>query len=755
MKITNLSKTYHNKSGDVLALDSIDLNIESNGMTFILGPSGSGKSTLLAILAGRIKDYSGEVTLDGSLYYLTQEIELIPYFSIVQNLSLISNDKNKIRDLIKKYNLEEVKNKKVRYLSLGQKKRVQFIKIELLNPDIILCDEVTAALDFDNATIVMNTLKELSKERIVIFVTHDLNLAHDYADRIIKIESAKIIDDQIIHNTSTHTLNISQKRISFSYYLRYLFYKLTSRPLHNLVSLLLIILSFFIIYTSINLFSHTLGQNEYLDSFRFAQNVIVSKSKAYDDKMLDEYMHYLVDQNEITRIINKYLYDEETQEMEEIIVDQEYYEKMDYEEKLAYIYGDYYAYSKKEFKLSFSYDYFFPEFDTYSIKDIKEIINSSSDIMAYESFFTNQYLSLTLDQDVSKLRDLDEKIYTTSVYTTYFADDTEIEMSYINRPMSKPYFPKYIYDNIANDYVIDPSYVNDLSRDVAIYSMVEGHELPLLYGSMPKNLDEIVLDYNLARLYCLTFTDKKIDDLIGEEITLSVEYINEDRATDSYPEEVGTRTSAVKEKNFTYTISGVSKVESEYERQAFIGGDFEDSQIIDFFIEDKDLVEFEYLNLLVEPGSDLDGLISDLNKQFIGHYTSFASYEQSAKEANAAIYKDPASFSLLALLASIVIALISVIFITIDHKNLHLERKVLVSYGYGYFKYQLIKVVGLFISLMIIIFVLLPFFIDFINSLAINYNYVSFMSFSLVLSLILLTLILVFEHLLKYILSRI
>ena len=113
----------------------------------------------------------------------------------------------------------------MRYLSLGQKKRVQFIKIELLNPDIILCDEVTAALDFDNATIVMNTLKELSKERIVIFVTHDLNLAHDYADRIIKIESAKIIDDQIIHNTSTHTLNISQKRISFSYYLRYLFYK--------------------------------------------------------------------------------------------------------------------------------------------------------------------------------------------------------------------------------------------------------------------------------------------------------------------------------------------------------------------------------------------------------------------------------------------------------------------------------------------------------------------------------------------------
>ena len=753
MKITNLSKTYHNKSGDVLALDSVDLNVESNGMTFILGPSGSGKSTLLAIIAGRIRDYSGEVVLDGSLYYLTQEIELIPYFSIVQNLSLISNDKDKIRDLIKKYNLEEVKNKKVRYLSLGQKKRVQFIKIELLNPDIILCDEVTAALDFDNATIVMNTLKDLSKDRIVIFVTHDLNLAHDYADCIIKIESAKIIDDQIIHNTSTHTLNISQKKISFSYYLRYLFYKLTSRPLHNLVSLLLIILSFFIIYTSINLFSHTLGQNEYLDSFRFAQNVIVSKSKAYDDKMMDEYMHYLVDQNEIQPNRHSKL---NSETLEYFNIDQALYDQMDYDEKLAYINGDFNAYSKKEFKRSFSYDYFFPEFDTYSIKDIKEIINSSSDIMAYESFFTNQYLSLTLDQDVSKLRDLDEKIYTKSVYTTYFADDTEIEISYINRPMSKPFFPKYIFDNIANDYVIDPSYVNDLSRDVAIYSMVEDHELPLLYGSMPKNPDEIVLDYNLSHLYCLTFTDKKIDDLIGEEITLSVEYINEDRSTDSYQDvNDNTRTSAVKEKNFTYTISGVSKVESEYERQAFIAGDFEDSQIIDFFIEDKNLVEFEYLNLLVEPGSDLDGLISDLNKQFIGHYTSFASYEQSAKEANAAIYKDPASFSLLALLASVVIALISVIFITTDHKNLHLERKVLVSYGYGYFKYQLIKVVGLFISLMIIIFVLLPPFIDFINSLAINYNYVSFMSFSLVLSLILLTVILVLEHLLKYILSKI
>ena len=94
--LKNITKVYHNKNGDVLALDDISLAFENKGMTFILGPSGCGKTTLLNIVSGNDSQYEGERQADGSIECMPQEIQLFENMSILDNLLLVSEDKEKI-----------------------------------------------------------------------------------------------------------------------------------------------------------------------------------------------------------------------------------------------------------------------------------------------------------------------------------------------------------------------------------------------------------------------------------------------------------------------------------------------------------------------------------------------------------------------------------------------------------------------------------------------------------------------------------
>lgn len=195
MKLINVNKIYHNKNGDVVALSNINLSFESKGMIFIVGESGSGKTTLANIMNEQDHDYSGEFCLDGIIEYIEQDVCLFDHLSIIDNLKLIDHDIEKIESLLNKLDLTEHKYKKINQLSQGQKKRVQVIRSLLVPFDYLLLDEPTAGLDNHSSLIVMQILKEISKDKCVLIITHEQVLEKEYSDRTIFVNKGKIEKD--------------------------------------------------------------------------------------------------------------------------------------------------------------------------------------------------------------------------------------------------------------------------------------------------------------------------------------------------------------------------------------------------------------------------------------------------------------------------------------------------------------------------------------------------------------------------------
>lgn len=177
--------------------DCLDFKIENAGMYFIQGESGSGKTTLLNLLAGFEPFDSGEINIDQNLATIFQNYELIPGLSVKDNISLTkkkwsSSDQN----LIEKLGIEELMEYYPNELSGGQKQRVGIARALLLNPNIILCDEPTESLDIENKRIVMDLLKELAKEKIVIVASHEQALVDEYAHIVYKLEDKKLVSDR-------------------------------------------------------------------------------------------------------------------------------------------------------------------------------------------------------------------------------------------------------------------------------------------------------------------------------------------------------------------------------------------------------------------------------------------------------------------------------------------------------------------------------------------------------------------------------
>ena len=220
LKIQNINKSYKNN----LVLKNINLDFKTTGMYFILGPSGSGKSTLLNLIGGLDKPTNGHIQIDNedltnyknkeldkyhlnTISFIFQDYNLISYMTVQDNIKLSHNklDDTKIKEVLIKLNIYEKKNELVKNLSGGEQQRVAIARAILKNSDIILCDEPTGALDRDNGKRVMDILKELSKNRLVIIVSHDINLANTYADKIINILDGetiyqKEIDNQVFNN---------------------------------------------------------------------------------------------------------------------------------------------------------------------------------------------------------------------------------------------------------------------------------------------------------------------------------------------------------------------------------------------------------------------------------------------------------------------------------------------------------------------------------------------------------------------------
>lgn len=223
LKVKNLSKNYKTGTNEVKALNNVTINFGEKGMILISGKSGSGKSTLLNLLGGLDKPTSGELIINGlssaafkesdfdayrntCIGFIFQEYNLIENYSVGENVSLALELQGKpakkeiVNEILKKLNLidatgETLYNRKINELSGGQKQRVAVARALIKNPEIILADEPTGALDSQTAEQLYNILKELSKERLVIVVSHDKEKAGKYADRIIELSDGKIDND--------------------------------------------------------------------------------------------------------------------------------------------------------------------------------------------------------------------------------------------------------------------------------------------------------------------------------------------------------------------------------------------------------------------------------------------------------------------------------------------------------------------------------------------------------------------------------
>ncbi len=245
LQIKNISKKYEVGGIVTKALDAVSLNLRDNEFVAILGPSGSGKTTLLNIIGGldrydngdlvigdistkKYKDRDWDSYRNHTIGFVFQSYNLIEHQSILANVELAltisgiskKERKNRAKKALIEVGLKDHINKKPNQLSGGQMQRVAIARALVNNPDILLADEPTGALDSETSVQVMELLKQVAKDRLVVMVTHNPELAEDYANRIVKLKDGKIISDsnEFVVDESAKTVhheNMGKSSMSF------------------------------------------------------------------------------------------------------------------------------------------------------------------------------------------------------------------------------------------------------------------------------------------------------------------------------------------------------------------------------------------------------------------------------------------------------------------------------------------------------------------------------------------------------------
>ncbi len=220
LELKDIKKIYETKDLKVEALKGINIQFRESEFVSILGPSGCGKTTFLNIVGGLDKYTSGDLIINGkstkdfsdrdwdsyrnhTIGFVFQSYNLIPHQTVLQNVELaltlsgISGDERKSRavEALEKVGLKDKLNSKPNQLSGGQMQRVAIARALVNNPDIVLADEPTGALDSKTSVQVMELLREIAKEKLVIMVTHNPSLAEQYSTRIIKFLDGELVDD--------------------------------------------------------------------------------------------------------------------------------------------------------------------------------------------------------------------------------------------------------------------------------------------------------------------------------------------------------------------------------------------------------------------------------------------------------------------------------------------------------------------------------------------------------------------------------
>lgn len=220
LELKGICKRYVTQSFTQVALDNVSLSFRDNEFVAILGPSGSGKTTMLNVIGGLDHFDSGDLLIDGistkdfhdrdwdayrnnRIGFVFQSYNLIPHQTILENVELAltltgvghAERRQRAREALEKVGLGEHVNKRPSQLSGGQMQRVAIARALINDPEIVLADEPTGALDSTTSVQVMDLLKEVARDRLVIMVTHNPELAYQYATRIVNLADGKITDD--------------------------------------------------------------------------------------------------------------------------------------------------------------------------------------------------------------------------------------------------------------------------------------------------------------------------------------------------------------------------------------------------------------------------------------------------------------------------------------------------------------------------------------------------------------------------------
>ena len=265
LQLKNIIKKYKTGGNDVEVLKSVNISFRESEFVSILGASGSGKTTLLNIIGGLDKYSSGDMLLlgrstkefkdrdwdsylNGTIGFVFQSYNLISHLSVLENVKLalsISGESNKENYAKAKKVLEDVGlgdhiNKKPNQLSGGQMQRVAIARALVTEPKIILADEPTGALDSKTSVQIMELIKEISKEKLVIMVTHNPELAKTYSDRIVRLRDGEIIEDtnSFVEETSNSDYSLKKTAMAFSSAIKSSFKNLLTKKFRTLMTII-------------------------------------------------------------------------------------------------------------------------------------------------------------------------------------------------------------------------------------------------------------------------------------------------------------------------------------------------------------------------------------------------------------------------------------------------------------------------------------------------------------------------------------
>lgn len=300
LELKNVCKKY-----DREVLKKINLKFDNKRLICLVGESGSGKSTLLNIIGGLEKADNGKVILNGnnikkidsSFYcnqlvsFINQNYNLIDKYTVLENI-LLPIELRRIRSpcnvdkILKMLGIYSLKNKKVISLSGGEKQRVAIARCIVQNTRIILADEPTGALDSENAYSVMRILKNLSKQKLVIVVTHNIELANSFADDIIKINDGKICSKlNFVNKNKYFKIKYNRKnKLSFIKLVKYAIKNLNNKLLRNILTIIAFTIGLFSLGIVLSIKT---GFNKELDKLNkssfFNYPLVISKNNYVDN----------------------------------------------------------------------------------------------------------------------------------------------------------------------------------------------------------------------------------------------------------------------------------------------------------------------------------------------------------------------------------------------------------------------------------------------------------------------------------------